>query len=120
MMFDSSGVSSLVPWMTAIFDPILQSFMAFASWITNWITPSVPWKVGILNPITPLKAFIYLTACPFTEHARISTCGLYFETSLASFPESVRTTIKVMSYWSRMAEQTAAATASAVPIGGGV
>lgn len=44
--------------------------------------------------MTPLTELIYLKTCQLTEHARILTSGLYFETNLANFPESVKTIIK--------------------------
>lgn len=98
MMLDSSGVSSLVPWITATLRPVLQSFIAFASWITYWITLSAPIKVANFIPITPLTAFIYLTADALTEQARILTSGLYLEINLANFPVSVNAMIRLMSF----------------------
>jgi len=118
-MLDSSGVSSLVPWMTATWFPPEVSPIFLASLMTNWITFSVPWKVGILNPIHPLVVFICLTTEALIEQARIFTYGLYFDTNLASLPESVKTMIKPIGR-SKAAEQQDEATASAVWIGDGV
>jgi hypothetical protein len=53
------------------------------------------------------------------QHAKILTGGLYFDTSRASFPLSVRTMISC-NFSLKTAEQAAEATASAVPNGGGV
>lgn len=74
-------------------------------------------RVASFNPITPLIPFICLTADAFTEQAKMFTSGLYFEINLANLPVSVNAMIRLMSFWSRTAEQTAAATASAVPTG---
>jgi len=73
----------------------------------------VPWKEGILYPITPLEMFNYLMTGFETLQARMGTLGLYLEQSLASLPESVKTMIKSMSS-SIVVPTAAAATASAV------
>ena len=75
---------------------------------------------GILKLITPLMLLICRTALLLEEQARMFTSGLYFETSLAILPESVRTMIREISFYSRTAEHTAEATDSAVEIGRGV
>jgi len=84
------------------------------------MTPSAPIRVASFIPITPLMQFIYLTAEAFTEQAKIFTSGLYFEINLANLPVSVNAMIRLISFWSRTAEHTAEATASAVPTGAGV
>lgn len=66
-----------------------------------------------MNPIQPLIVFNCLTTDALIEQARIFTYGLYFDTSLASLPESVKTIIKPIGR-SRAAEQHELATASAV------
>jgi len=98
MILDSSGVSSLVPWITATLLPVFVSFIVFASAITCAITLSVPYKVASFKPMTPLILFICLTAGPFTEQAKIFTSGLYFEINLASFPVSVKAIMRLMSF----------------------
>jgi len=112
-MFDSSGVSSLVPWITATWVPPCVSPIFLASLITNWITFSVPWNVGILKPRHPLVTLSCLTTDALMEHARIFYLGLYFDTKRANLPESVRMMIRLIGR-SRVALTHADATASAV------
>lgn len=118
-MLDSSGVSSLVPWMVTTLLPDLQSPMSRAVLITNCKRLSVPWKEGILYPMTPREVFSCLMTGLETLQARIGTEGLYLETSLASLPESVKTIIRSTSK-SLTVPTAAAATDSAVSTPAGV
>ena len=106
--------------MMAILAPDLQRLRLLASLIACAMTASVPLNDSILCPMAPLVDWSYLTTCAFMEQAKIFTSGLYFDVNLANLPDSVRTMIKAISFWSRTAEQTADETASVVPTGPGV
>ena len=119
MTFDSSSVSSLVEWMSAILSPVLHSLIYLASSIIYCSTLSSPSSYGSLYPVTPLDIQHYVTVNELIEAAKIVRWGRYFATSLASLPVSVKITINFSWAYSWTAKLTAAATDSAPPAGDG-